>query len=186
MDFGFALFLLPFVFLITGFLGLISYLRYFENPFFLQKRLGKNEKPFKVYKLKTYFKGVPTGWGIFLRRYSLDELPQIFNVLRGEMSFVGPRPLPVEYLPVYFEAEKRRHLVKPGITGLAQVKGRNALSWEQKFRYDVFYVKNVSWRLDAYVLCRTFFVLFSREGVDAKGKTIGAVSLLKVRKKGGK
>ena len=108
-----------------------------------------------------------TGFGRFLRSTSLDELPELWNVLRGDMSLVGPRPLLVEYLPLYSPRQARRHEVLPGVTGLAQVKGRNALSWEDKFNLDVWYVDNKSFRLDLVILWWTVRSVFRREGVSA-------------------
>jgi lipopolysaccharide/colanic/teichoic acid biosynthesis glycosyltransferase len=110
-----------------------------------------------------------TGFGRFLRASSLDELPELWNVVRGEMSLVGPRPLLVEYLPLYSAAQTRRHEVRPGITGLAQVRGRNALNWERKFELDVWYVDNYSVRLDLAILLWTIKSVFSRSGVNAEG-----------------
>ena len=107
------------------------------------------------------------GIGKFIRSTSLDELPQLFNVLKGEMSFVGPRPLLEEYLPLYNEKQKRRHDVKPGITGWAQVNGRNAISWEQKFDYDVWYVDNQSFWLDVKILWLTFLKVVKRSDISS-------------------
>lgn len=108
--------------------------------------------------------------GSFMRKTSLDELPQLFNVIKGELSLVGPRPLLVEYLPLYNNKQKKRHLVKPGITGWAQVNGRNAISWEQKFDYDVWYVENWSLALDLKILALTFFKVIKRSGVNASSE----------------
>ena len=148
---------------------------------FTQERPGLNEKIFKIYKFRTMtnerdengnllsdekrLKGI----GKVIRSLSLDELPQLFNVLKGDMSFIGPRPLLVEYLDLYNEDQRKRHLVKPGITGLAQVKGRNAISWRKKFKYDVFYVKNLSFKLDLYIICQTIIKVLKREGVSQEG-----------------
>jgi undecaprenyl phosphate N,N'-diacetylbacillosamine 1-phosphate transferase len=107
------------------------------------------------------------GIGKFIRSTSLDELPQLFNVLKGEMSFVGPRPLLIEYLPLYNEKQKRRHDIKPGITGWAQVNGRNAISWEQKFDYDVWYVDNQSFWLDIKILWLTFLKVVKRSDISS-------------------
>ena len=107
------------------------------------------------------------GVGKFIRSASLDELPQIFNVLKGEMSFVGPRPLLTEYLPLYNEKQKKRHNVRPGITGWAQVNGRNAISWEQKFEYDVWYVENQSFWLDLKILWLTFLKVVKRSDISS-------------------
>ena len=148
--------------------------------FFRQERPGKDEKIFRIYKFRTMSderdeKGelLPDekrlhGVGQWIRTLSLDELPQLINVLRGEMSFVGPRPLLVEYLPLYNEEQKRRHDVLPGITGWAQVNGRNAISWEEKFAYDVWYVDHQSFLLDMKILWMTFFNVLKREGVSSQ------------------
>lgn len=154
-----------------------------EIPIFKQKRPGKNEKIFTLYKFKTMNdkkdksgKLLPdnmrlTKYGKFVRSYSLDELPQVINVLIGDMSIIGPRPLLPKYLPLYTEEQKKRHDVKPGITGLAQIKGRNAISWEKKFKFDVEYVRKVSFMLDLHIFLKTFIKIFKREGVNASSKT---------------
>lgn len=111
-----------------------------------------------------------TSFGKLLRKLSLDELPQLWNVLKGDMSFVGPRPLLVEYLPLYNERQAQRHEVRPGITGWAQVNGRNAISWEQKFEYDVWYVENQSIRLDFKILLLTVKKVFVSEGISQEGQ----------------
>lgn len=149
------------------------------NPFFVQKRPGKNGRIFKIIKFKTMTdkrckKGnlLPdyerlTLVGKAVRKTSLDEIPQLLNVLKGDMSLVGPRPLLPEYLELYSEEQKKRHFVKPGITGWAQVNGRNALSWEQKFKYDVEYVEQVSPVLDAKIIAITVQKVLLRKGVNA-------------------
>ncbi len=146
---------------------------------FTQERPGKNERIFTVIKFKTMSderdaKGnlLPddkrlTGIGKFIRMTSLDELPQLFNVLLGDMSFVGPRPLLVEYLPLYNEAQRRRHHVRPGITGWAQVNGRNTVSWPQKFAFDVWYVDHISFALDIKILLLTVMKVFKAEGISS-------------------
>jgi len=111
-----------------------------------------------------------TPFGLWLRAASLDELPEVWNVLLGDMSLVGPRPLLVEYLPCYNPRQARRHLVRPGVTGLAQVMGRNALSWEEKFEWDVRYVESQSFWLDLKILWLTFGTVFSRKGISARGE----------------
>lgn len=150
------------------------------NPvLFKQKRPGYKEKIFGIYKFRTMTNEkdkdgnlLPDnqrliGIGKFIRSTSLDELPQLFNVLKGEMSFVGPRPLLIEYLDLYNDNQKRRHDVNPGITGLAQVNGRNAISWEQKFSYDVWYVENQSFWLDLNILWMTFLKVIKRSDISS-------------------
>lgn len=169
------LLLLP-LFLIVALLLLISNN---SKVFFYQKRPGKNGKIFSVIKFKTMndkkdISGVLlpdadriTGIGKFIRKTSLDEIPQLFNVIKGDMSLVGPRPLLVEYLPLYNERQSKRHSVKPGITGWAQVNGRNAISWVQKFEYDVWYVHNISFKTDLAILWMTFNKVFKKEGISS-------------------
>lgn len=149
---------------------------------FKQTRPGKDEKPFTFYKFRTMSNKsdeegnlLPdqdrlTKFGSFLRKTSLDELPSLFNVLKGNMSFVGPRPLLMHYLPLYNDFQKRRHEVKPGITGWAQVNGRNAISWQKKFELDVWYVDNQSFWLDLKILFLTIYKVFKREGISAEGE----------------
>ena len=149
------------------------------GAFFVQERPGKGEKIFKVIKFKTMNDWrdeegnlLPdnerlTTIGRWIRSLSLDELPQLINVLKGDMSLVGPRPLLVQYLPLYDEVQRRRHEVRPGMTGWAQVNGRNAISWEQKFDYDVWYVDHVSLSLDFKILMRTIQKVFKREGINS-------------------
>ncbi|WP_424686324.1 MAG: undecaprenyl phosphate N,N'-diacetylbacillosamine 1-phosphate transferase [Halarcobacter ebronensis] len=146
---------------------------------FRQKRPGYKEKIFGIYKFRTMTNDIDkhgnllpddkrlVGVGKFIRSTSLDELPQLFNVLKGEMSFVGPRPLLIEYLDLYNDKQKRRHNVKPGITGWAQVNGRNAISWEQKFEYDVWYVDNQSFLLDMKILWLTFLKVIKRSDISS-------------------
>ena len=146
---------------------------------FRQKRPGYKGKIFGIYKFRTMTNDTDidgnllpdeqrlAGIGKFIRSTSLDELPQLFNVLKGEMSFVGPRPLLIEYLDLYNDKQKRRHNVKPGITGWAQVNGRNAISWEQKFEYDVWYVENQSFLLDIKILWMTFLKVVKRSDISS-------------------
>ena len=148
---------------------------------FTQERPGLNGKSFKMMKFRSMLDAVDkkgnqlpdeqrmTPFGSFLRSASLDELPGLFNVLKGDMSLVGPRPLLVGYLPLYNEQQARRHNVRPGITGWAQVNGRNAISWEQKFSFDVWYVENQSFWLDLKILLLTVKKVFVREGISADG-----------------
>lgn len=179
---------LDLVLAITGFLILlpvfllVMLLLLFANagkPFFLQERPGRNGRVFKVIKFKTMNDKkdssgnlLPgemriTKVGNFARKTSLDEIPQLLNVIKGDMSLIGPRPLLVSYLPLYNAKQKRRHEIRPGITGWAQVNGRNAISWEQKFDYDVWYVDNCSFMLDVRILFLTFLKVFKSEGINA-------------------
>ncbi len=153
-----------------------------SGVFFTQQRPGKNEVIFKLVKFKTMYDKrdldgnfLPDGErmtriGKFIRKTSLDELPQLWNVLKGDMSLVGPRPLLVEYLPLYNEHQKRRHEVKPGITGWAQVNGRNTISWQEKFDLDVWYVDHCSFGLDMKILWLTILKVFKREGINQAGQ----------------
>jgi lipopolysaccharide/colanic/teichoic acid biosynthesis glycosyltransferase len=150
--------------------------------FFRQKRPGLDGKPFELLKFRTMAdrrdaagKELPdsdrlTGIGRWLRATSLDELPELWNVIRGDMSLVGPRPLLMEYLPLYSPEQSRRHDVRPGITGWAQINGRNAISWEEKFKLDVWYVDNQSFWLDLKILFFTVFRVFQRSGISAEGE----------------
>jgi lipopolysaccharide/colanic/teichoic acid biosynthesis glycosyltransferase len=149
------------------------------GAFFFQERPGRGEKIFKVIKFKTMTDErdasgnlLPdaerlTKVGKFVRSTSLDEIPQLLNVIKGDMSLIGPRPLLVQYLPLYSDFQKRRHKVRPGITGWAQINGRNAISWKQKFEYDVWYVENVSLSLDFKILLKTIQKVFKREGISS-------------------
>jgi lipopolysaccharide/colanic/teichoic acid biosynthesis glycosyltransferase len=147
---------------------------------FLQTRPGLNGKPFEIIKFRTMTqvsngKSLPdgrrlTGFGRFLRSTSIDEIPELWNVIKGDMSLVGPRPLLIEYMPLYSEEQNRRHEVRPGITGWAQINGRNAISWEEKFRLDVWYVDNQSFSLDFLILLQTVKKVFLREGISAEGE----------------
>ena len=161
--------------------GVVILLYFLNNgkPFFTQIRPGLNEKLFEIIKLKTMndkknYLGelLPdsdrlTAVGKFIRKTSLDEIPQLINVLKGDMSLIGPRPLLVQYLPLYNETQKNRHNVRPGIKGWAQIKGRNAISWQQKFEYDVFYVQNLSFFLDVKIVLLTIKKVFKREGISS-------------------
>ena len=157
---------------------------YFANdgkPFFFQSRPGLHEKIFKIIKFKTMNDKkdangnlLPdadrlTPIGAFVRKTSLDEIPQLINVLKGDMAIIGPRPLLPQYLPLYNETQKRRHNVRPGITGWAQVNGRNAISWSKKFELDVEYVDNLSFLMDVKVFLTTFKKVFKSEGISADG-----------------
>ena len=149
------------------------------GAFFTQERPGKDEQIFQLYKFKSMTDErdeegnlLPDGErltavGRFIRKTSLDELPQLWNVLKGDMSFIGPRPLLSQYLPLYSASQRRRHEVRPGITGWAQVSGRNAISWEKKFSLDVWYVDHLSFRLDCFIMWRTFIKVLKREGISS-------------------
>ncbi|MBR4723979.1 MAG: sugar transferase [Clostridia bacterium] len=153
------------------------------NPFFLQPRPGKNEKVFNLIKFRTmdntrdaYGNLLPDSvrlnrYGRFLRKTSLDELPEAFNILKGDMSIVGPRPLLVKYLPLYSEEQRHRHDVRPGLSGLAQINGRNGISWEEKFAFDVEYTKKVSFLLDVKIVVLTVWKAFVKsEGISQQGE----------------
>ena len=161
---------------------LITIFLFFANngkPFFFQLRPGKKGKTFKIVKFKTMNdkkdadgKLLPdaqrlTAVGSFVRKTSIDELPQLINVLKGDMSLIGPRPLLTTYLHLYNDFQNRRHEIKPGITGWAQVNGRNAISWEKKFEYDVWYVDNMSLSVDLKILFKTILKVFKRDGINA-------------------
>lgn len=149
------------------------------NPFFTQERPGWHEKIFRLIKFRTMTcetdadgKPLPdeqrlVPYGKFLRKTSLDELPELFNILMGDMSIIGPRPLLVQYLPRYNEAQRHRHDVRPGLTGYAQSHGRNAITWEQRFEMDVWYARNVTFRIDLSIFFRTILVVLRREGISA-------------------
>jgi undecaprenyl phosphate N,N'-diacetylbacillosamine 1-phosphate transferase len=164
-------------------LSIILMVTYKGNPFFLQARPGRKERIFYLLKFKTMndktdFEGnlLPdnerlTQIGKVIRRTSLDEVPQFFNVLKGDMSLVGPRPLLEEYLPIYNDFQRRRHEAKPGITGWAQINGRNAITWDEKFKFDVWYVDNLSFILDIKILFRTIRKVFRSEDINCNNIT---------------
>jgi lipopolysaccharide/colanic/teichoic acid biosynthesis glycosyltransferase len=175
--------LLAFCFLLPLFI-VVTVLLFIANqgsPFFIQPRPGKNERIFRLVKFKTMSDKkdavgnlLPdaerlTPVGKFIRKTSLDEIPQLINVIKGEMSLIGPRPLLVEYLPLYNDTQKRRHHVRPGITGWAQVNGRNAIGWKEKFELDVWYVDNVSFGLDCKIILFTLMKVVKSEGVSQQG-----------------
>lgn len=175
LSFVLLLLLSPVILLIIVMIKLFS-----KGPaFFVQTRPGLNGKPFKVYKFRTMrveteLSGVPlsdmermTRVGKFLRATSLDEISQFFNVLKGDMSFIGPRPLLVEYLEYYTERQAMRHNVLPGITGWAQVNGRNSISWEQRFEYDVFYVENIGFLFDLKIVVKTIINILKKSGINS-------------------
>lgn len=177
-DFMISLVILLVLFPIMMTLWLLVYLNFGKPVLFTQLRPGKDEKVFRLYKFRTMTEHRDidgelledinriTRFGKFLRKTSLDELPQLFNVIKGDLSLVGPRPLLVEYLPLYNETQRKRHLVKPGITGMAQVNGRNAITWEDKFVLDVFYVENLSFFLDLKILFSTLITVINGSDVN--------------------
>ncbi|WP_298703219.1 undecaprenyl phosphate N,N'-diacetylbacillosamine 1-phosphate transferase [uncultured Campylobacter sp.] len=152
-----------------------------KSTIFTQSRPGLDEQIFKIYKFKTMSdeRGADgellpdearlNDYGKKIRALSLDELPQLFNVLKGDMSFIGPRPLLIEYLPLYSPQQRLRHSVRPGITGLAQVNGRNAISWEKKFEFDTYYAQNLSFALDLKIALLTIKKVLAKEGVNKEG-----------------
>ncbi len=176
-DIVLAIFLISLLFPLYILVSLLIVIRMGTPILFTQSRPGYKEKIFKIYKFRTMSNEVDKngdllddekrlyGVGKFIRSTSLDELPQLFNVLKGEMSFVGPRPLLVEYLKLYNDKQRIRHNVKPGITGWAQVNGRNSISWEDKFEYDVYYVQNQSFLLDMKILYLTFLKVVKRSDI---------------------
>ena len=182
LDFCISLFGLLFfswLILITWFVASIATK---SNGFFIQKRIGKDGKLFTLIKIKTMkpLDGIKTTvttkndvritpFGEFLRKWKFDELPSLWNVMKGDMSLVGPRPLLMEYLPLYSKEQMRRHEVKPGITGWAQINGRNTISWDEKFKLDVWYVDNQSIWLDTKILFITAWKVLKREGISQKG-----------------
>lgn len=173
-----AIIILSPIYIIVGILVLI----FLGRPIiFKQERPGKDEKIFTLYKFRTMTNKkdkegnlLPdekrlTKFGKFLRSTSLDELPELFNILKGDMSIIGPRPLLVEYLKYYNKKERHRHDVRPGLTGLAQVNGRNAQTWEERFKYDIEYTKNVTFINDIKIIFKTILVVFKREGINEEG-----------------
>ena len=179
LDFIFAIILLIFL---SPIMILAAIAIKLEDPtgpiFFKQKRPGKNAEIFEVIKFRTMIVDMEqdgkklsdmerlTKVGSFLRKTSIDELPQLFNIIRGEMSFIGPRPLLVEYLKYYSPEQMRRHDVTPGISGWAQVNGRNAISWEEKFQYDIWYVDNQSFFLDLKIFLLTIYSVLNKKGIN--------------------
>lgn len=178
----FLIALIGFVFLLPVFIfiSLVLGIANGGTPFFLQLRPGKNGRLFKIIKFKTMTDAkdeqgnlLPdaerlTTVGKYVRKTSLDEIPQLLNILKGDMSLVGPRPLLPEYLELYTDFQKQRHLLRPGITGWAQVNGRNAISWSKKLEFDVWYVKNISFLLDMKILWKTFFKVITSEGINTE------------------
>lgn len=162
-------------------IAIVVAINYKENPFYTAIRAGKNETNFLIFKLKTMRtihdkdgnllddNQRVTKFGEWLRKLSIDELPQLLNIAKGDMSFIGPRPLTDEYIPLYTANEKRRLHVKPGISGWAQVNGRNSISWGEKFKLDQYYVENISFFLDVKILFLTLVTVITQEGVKEDG-----------------
>ena len=162
-------------------IGILVRIKLGRPVIFKQKRPGKNEKIFTLYKFRTMTDEKDeqgnlladekrlTKFGKFLRSTSLDELPELWNILKGEMAIVGPRPLLVEYLPLYNEEQKHRHDIKPGLTGLAQISGRNAIQWEEKFKEDIEYVNNITFIQDTKIILKTFTKVFKKDGINQEG-----------------
>ncbi len=161
---------------------------------FKQERAGKGNKPFTIFKFRSMIVKRKEGdrelsdaermlkTGNLLRKLSIDELPQLFNIVKGEMSFIGPRPLPVSYLPYYTDEEIRRHDIRPGVSGWAQVNGRNYLSWEKRFEYDIEYMNNANFLFDVKIFLKTLKNVFARSDIAVRGIDIPDESLHKVRK----
>ena len=180
IDFTLSLLAVIFLSPLLLLLMIVGFIEMSGNPFFTQQRPGKNEKIFKLIKFRTmnnkkdkFGNLLPdevrlTKYGKFLRSTSLDELPELFNILKGDMSIVGPRPLLVKYLPYYNAEEKHRHDAVPGLTGLAQVSGRNALSWEDKFALDLKYVSNITFCGDIKIILQTVGKVLKREGISSE------------------
>ncbi len=179
IDFIGALFLLLIFSPVMIVVALLIYFNMSRPIVFIQNRPGKHGEIFNIFKFRTMSNDKDSegnllsdeerlkGFGQFIRASSLDELPQLFNVLRGEMSFIGPRPLLVEYLPLYNEEQKKRHNVKPGISGWAQINGRNAISWKRKFELDSYYADNISLLFDMKIIVMTVSKVFKREGISS-------------------
>lgn len=167
LDLFFAVMLLLLTSWIFILIRLLYWLTFQQNMVFIHPRIGKNEETFNLFKFRTLKEvDVPLSerrflLGDFLRFTSLDELPQLINVVRGEMSLIGPRPLPVDYLPLFSAKQKFRHAVRPGISGLAQVSGRHSITWKEKFEYDYFYIHHLTFALDVKIAIKTILLLLS-------------------------
>ncbi len=185
LDISIAFFTVIMLLPLLAFVAILLALANKGTPFFIQTRPGKDEKFFNIIKFKTMNDKKDkngellsdaerlTTVGSIIRKTSIDELPQLINIVKGDMSLIGPRPLLPEYIPLYNKEQKKRHQVKPGITGWAQVNGRNAISWEDKFKYDVWYVENISFGLDFKILLLTVKKVFKSEGITAEGSATG-------------
>ena len=180
LDLASSLILLAILWPLMGLIGILALVVQGRPILFVQVRPGLHARPFKLLKFRTMaplveqLKGessikTPTSFGRVLRSLSLDELPQLINIARGDMSFVGPRPLLVEYLPLYSKEQRRRHLVRPGLTGLAQIEGRNDVPWGLRFDLDVDYVTRQTFLLDLRILFKSIFLVLGQRGVTAEG-----------------
>ena len=182
LDFSLSLIALIILFPLLLILTVIGAVAMGGNPFFAQKRPGKGEKVFKLIKFRTMNNKKDSdgnllpdekrlnGYGKFLRSTSLDEIPELVNILIGNMSIVGPRPLLVKYLPYYSERQHHRHDVRPGLTGYAQTHGRNATTWDDRFEYDLKYIENITFRNDLKIIADTVMVVFKRDGISQEGQ----------------
>lgn len=180
LDFILSLLAIVCLFPLLLLLTILGYFKMKGNPFFTQERPGWHEKIFKLVKFRTMTNEkdkdgnlLPdekrlNDYGKFLRSTSLDELPELYNILKGDMSIIGPRPLLVKYLPRYNEEQRHRHDVRPGLTGYAQAHGRNAVTWEDKFKMDVWYTRNVSFKTDWNIFWDTVRIVFKREGISSE------------------
>ncbi|MCX6351639.1 MAG: sugar transferase [Bacteroidetes bacterium] len=193
LDVLFAIIVLPFAFIISILVVLVLSFTNSGKILFTQSRIGKGERPFTIYKFRTLTdlkdsKGstLPDAErqfavGNFIRQMHWDEVPQLINILKGDLSFIGARPLLPEYLPHYSTQQQQRHLAKPGLTGLSQIKGGNALSWQHRLRYDSFYASHISFGLDAYILYRTIiYVLFEKNKTSISTSFIDSINKNKV------
>jgi lipopolysaccharide/colanic/teichoic acid biosynthesis glycosyltransferase len=179
-DFSFSFLSLIFLLPVFISIGIVVKIKLGSPIIFIQKRPGLNEKIFNLYKFRSMTDKRDiygnllsdelrlSKFGQFLRSTSLDELPSLINILKGDMSIIGPRPLLVKYLPLYNEFQKQRHLVKPGLTGLAQINGRNSIDWQEKFKYDISYINNVSFLLDLKIFIITIFKVITRKNVSSR------------------
>lgn len=184
LDFILSLLAIIFLFPLLLILTVIGLIKMKGNPFFTQDRPGRNEKIFKLVKFRTMTNEkdkegnlLPDGdrlipYGRFLRSTSLDEIPELINILRGDMAIVGPRPLLVQYLPYYTEIEKHRHDVRPGLTGLAQINGRNLVKWDQRLAYDIEYVKKITFRRDLKIIAETIKKVIRKDDIAIDTDTV--------------
>jgi lipopolysaccharide/colanic/teichoic acid biosynthesis glycosyltransferase len=181
-DFLFSLLLILLLSPVFAVVAILACAKLGRPVLFRQERPGRDGRIFTIYKFRTMTDDRSpdgeqlsdaqrlTAFGQFLRKTSLDELPELLNILKGDMSFVGPRPLLVKYLPLYSARQAHRHDVRPGLTGLAQVNGRNAISWEEKFEFDVYYVEHISFGLDVRIFAKTVKAVLSRQGISQEGE----------------